>query len=250
MNLVLLAVLFLAGLIVCLEIGYFLGVRRAKSVPNAHEGFGAIEAAVFGIFGLLLSLSFVGAGSRLDVRRSLIVEETNAMADAYTLVDLLPASDQPDVRRLFREYVDLRLLISQEPDEALDESQIHHSRSLQQAILLHAINATKTGDAGGARLLLSATNQMKDVATKKTIAKQTHLSTVVFALLAAAALLSGLVAGFGMARGRRNWLSVVVYALIVTITLYVMLDMEYPRNGLIGIATADRAMIDFRDSIQ
>jgi len=87
MNLVLLAVLFLAGLIVCLEIGYFLGVRRAKSVPNAHEGFGAIEAAVFGIFGLLLSLSFVGAGSRLDVRRSLIVEETNAMADAYTLVD-------------------------------------------------------------------------------------------------------------------------------------------------------------------
>jgi len=250
MKLVLLAVLFLAGLIVCLEIGYFLGARRAKSVTNAHDGFGAIEAAVFGIFGLLLSLSFVGAGSRLDVRRSLIVEETNAMADAYTLVDLLPASDQPDVRRLFREYVDLRLLISQEPDEALDESQIHHSRSLQQAILLHAINDTKTGDAAGARLLLSATNQMKDVATKKTIAKQTHSSAVVFALLAAAALLSGLVAGFGMARGRRNWLSVVVYALIVTVTLYVMLDMEYPRNGLIGIATADRAMLDFRDSIQ
>src|SRR5689334_15977313 len=124
MKLVLLAVLFLVALIVCLEIGYFLGVRRAKSVPNAHDGFGAIEAAGFGIFGLVLSLTFVGAGSGPAVRRSLIVEETNAMADAYTLVDLLPASDQPDVRRLFREYVDLRLLISQEPDEALDESQI------------------------------------------------------------------------------------------------------------------------------
>jgi hypothetical protein len=250
MKLVLIALLFLVGLLVCLEIGYRLGVRRAKSVPNAHEGFGAIEAAVFGIFGLLLSLSFVGAASRLEVRRNLIVEETNAMADAYTHIDLLPESDQPEVRRLFREYVDLRLRISEEPDSALDESQIQSSRSLQQAILRHAVSASKTGDAPGGRLLLSATNQMMDVATKKTLAKQTHLSGVVFALLAVAALLSGLVAGFGMARGRRNWLSVVVYALIVTITLYVMLDMEYPRSGLIRITTADRVMIDLRESIQ
>jgi hypothetical protein len=171
MKLVLIGLLFLVGLLVCLEIGYRLGVRRAKSVPNAHEGFGAIEAAVFGIFGLLLSLSFVGATSRLEVRRNLIVEETNAMADAYTHVDLLPESDQPEVRRLFREYVDLRLRISEEPDSALDQSQIQSSRSLQKAILLHAVSASKTGDAAGGRLLLSATNQMMDVATKKTIAQ-------------------------------------------------------------------------------
>ncbi len=250
MKLVLIGLLFLAGLLVCLEIGFRLGARRAQSVPGAHEGFGAIEAAVFGIFGLLLSLSFVGAASRLEVRRNLIVEEANAMADAYTRVDLLPESDQPEVRRLFRQYVDLRLRISQEPDGALDESQIKSSRSLQQAILLHAVSASRTGEAAGGQLLLSATNQMMDVATKKTIAKQTHLSGVVFTLLAVAALLSGLVAGFGMARGRRNWLSILVYALIVTVTLYVMLDMEYPRDGLIGITTADHAMIDLRDSIQ
>jgi hypothetical protein len=51
-------------------------------------------------------------------------------------------------------------------------------------------------------------------------------------------------------RGRRNWLSIVVYALKVTTTLYVVLDMELPRSGLIRITTADRAMIDLRESIQ
>lgn len=95
----------------------------------------------------------------------------------------------------------------------------------------------------------AAINEMTDVSNKKTLAKQTHLSEVVFALLGVAALLSGLAAGFGMARGRRNLLSAVVYASIVTITLWVMLDMEYPRSGLIRIGTADRVMTDSRDSI-
>jgi hypothetical protein len=58
------------------------------------------------------------------------------------------------------------------------------------------------------------------------------------------------VAGFGIARGSRNWLSVFVYAAIVTLTLYVMVDMEFPRRGLIRIGAADRAMTELRDSIQ
>jgi hypothetical protein len=79
---------------------------------------------------------------------------------------------------------------------------------------------------------------------------QTHLPLLVFYLLVAAALLSALVAGFGMARGSRNWLSVLVYASIVTFTLYVMVDMEFPRRGLIRVGAADRAMAELRDSIQ
>jgi hypothetical protein len=68
--------------------------------------------------------------------------------------------------------------------------------------------------------------------------------------LVAAALLSALVAGFGMARGTRNWLSIFVYASIVTLTLYVMVDMEFPRSGLIRVGAADHAMSELRDSIK
>ena len=94
MNLVVITVALFLALIGCLEIGYRLGAKRVKSVPNAHEGFGAIEGAVFGLFGLLLSLSFFGAASRLDVRRQLIVQEANASASAYMRVDLLPSTEQ------------------------------------------------------------------------------------------------------------------------------------------------------------
>lgn len=91
---------------------------------------------------------------------------------------------------------------------------------------------------------------MIEIAGAKAIAVQTHLPELVFGFLIAAALLSGLVAGFGMARGSRNWLSVLTYASIVALTMYVMIDMEYPRTGLIRIGAADLAMTTLRDSIQ
>lgn len=249
MNLVLVPVALFIGLVVCLEIGYRLGAKRLKNVPNAHEGFGAIEGAVFGLFGLLLSLTFFGAVSRLDARRQLIVQEANAIASAYMRVDLLPDPEQPEVRRLFREYLDERVRISEMSNEAAALQEMPKAAKLQQAISSRAISAIKEG-APGAILLVPAVNQMIEIASAKAIAVRTHLPELVLEFLIAAALLSGLVAGFGMARGHRNWLAVLTYASVIALTVYVMIDMEYPRAGLIRIGAADLAMTTLRDSIQ
>ena len=249
MKLMVMCAAIFAGLIVCLEIGYRLGVKRVKTLANAFEGFGAIEGAVFGIFGLLLSLTFFGAGSRLEARRQLIVTEANAIASAYLRVDLLPDAEQPEVRRLFREYLDQRILISESADEAQALVELPRATKLQQAIWLHAVSATKEGTPG-TPLLLPALNQMNEIASAKAIAVQTHLPTLVFYFLLTAALLSGLVAGFGMARGHRNRVSVLTYAALITLTMYVMLDMEYPRAGLIRIGAADQTLTSLRDSIR
>ena len=249
MSLLVIAVALFIGLVVCLETGFRLGTQRVKILPNAHEGFGAIEGAVFGIFALLLSLSFFGAASRLDSRRQLIVQEANAVASAYMRVDLLPNAEQPEVRRLFREYVDERIRISEMSNEAAALSEMHKSAKLQQAIWSRASSATKEG-APGAALLVPATNQMIEIASAKAIAVQTHLPQLVFCFLIAAALLSAVVAGFGMARGQRNWVSILAYASVITLTMYVTIDMEYPRAGLIRIGAADLALTTLRDSIQ
>jgi hypothetical protein len=249
MLLALIAVSVFIALVVCLEIGYRIGKKRVATIPNPFEGFGAIEGAVFGIFGLLLSLSFFGAASRLDTRRQLIVTEATVIGSAYMRVDLLPNAEQPEVRHLFREYLDERMRISESADETQALAEMSKATKLQQAIWSRAISATKEG-APGAPLLLVALNQMTEIANTKAIAVRTHLPALVFYFLLAAALLSGFVAGFGMARGERNWLSIFAYASMVTLTMYVMIDMEYPRAGLIRIGAADLAMTTLRDSIQ
>jgi uncharacterized membrane protein YfcA len=77
------------------------------------------------------------------------------------------------------------------------------------------------------------------------------LPDVIIALLIGVSLLSGLVAGYAMAkRMSRSWLHMALYASIVAVTLYVVLDLEYPRFGLIRIESADQALTGLRDSIR
>ena len=91
------------GILVCLEIGFRIGLASSKRNHElAYEGTGTIDAAVFALLGLLLGFSFAGAMSRFDSRRQLIVNEANAIGTAYLRIDLLPAAEQPEIRTLFR----------------------------------------------------------------------------------------------------------------------------------------------------
>jgi hypothetical protein len=121
----------------------------------------------------------------------------------------------------------------------------------QHEIWSRSVSASR-GDStqNSARLLLPAINEMIDVATSRTIAMHTQLPALIFALLTFVALVSGLLAGFAMAkRGSRSWLHLLLYAGVIAITVYAVLDLEYPRFGLIRLDAADQALRQLRDSI-
>ena len=61
--------------------------------------------------GLLIAFTFSGASNRFEARRTLIVEEANAIGTAWLRLDLLPESAQPEMRERFRDYLDSRLEI-------------------------------------------------------------------------------------------------------------------------------------------
>jgi ABC-type glycerol-3-phosphate transport system permease component len=76
------------------------------------------------------------------------------------------------------------------------------------------------------------------------------LPPLIFILLTVVALVSGLLAGYATAkRGRRSWLHLLLYAGVIAITVYAVLDLEYPRFGLIHLGAADQALRQLRDSI-
>jgi hypothetical protein len=244
--------LFLS-MLACLEIGYRAGRRNAEQQSSAHEGIGAIEAAIFALLGLLLGFSFSGATTRLDARRQLIVGEANAIGTAYLRLDLLPTSEQPEMRRLFREYVDARLAAyAQIPDnmKAFDRG-VAEAGHLQQQIWAGAVAASRNDlTQNSARLLLPALNEMIDITTSRTIAIDAHLPGLVFTLLVLVALSSGVVAGYAMSKRRkRSWLHTFLYATCIAITVYTVTDLDYPRSGLIRLSSADKALEQLRNSI-
>jgi NhaP-type Na+/H+ and K+/H+ antiporter len=64
-------------------------------------------------------------------------------------------------------------------------------------------------------------------------------------MLLATALVCALLAGNAMLKSRSpNWIHILGFAAITTITMYVILDLEYPRRGLIQVDALDQMLKD------
>jgi hypothetical protein len=98
-------------------------------------------------------------------------------------------------------------------------------------------------------LLLPALNQMIDITTTRLVTMQIHPPSIVFIMLIVMALLSALLAGYSMA-GSQSRMHMLVFAAILAITVYVILDLEYPRLGFIRIDAADQLLQEVRQGMK
>ncbi len=238
------AVGLFTGMLVLFELGRRAGRRRLLRDPEGiATGAGPVEAAVFGLLGLLLALTLTGAASRFEDRRHLIAEETNAIGTAYLRVDLLPREAQPEIRNLFRRYVSTRLAVYR------DSTRLTESLELQDRIWSAAIAACQRPDAAAnaAMLVTPALNEMIDITTTRAVALQNHPPRVIYFLLAALSLVAALLAGYVMSTTRlRSWLYMLLVSGTMSATLFVILDLEYPRFGLIRIDAADQTLAELQ----
>jgi hypothetical protein len=248
------AVVLLCGMLILLETGRRVGIRRLPKESEGERGsLGTIEGAVFALFGLVMAFSFSGAASRFNEKRMLIAEEVNTIETAYLRLHLVAQPARPDLQELFRGYVDSRLeTYRQLPNMQSAEKEMAKSKKIQEEIWNDAVAATllphSHPDAG--KLLLPALNNMIDISTTRTMALQIHPPRVVYALLFGLGLICSLLAGYRMAIGRRrSWLHIFGFTVITVIVVYVILDVEYPRSGLIRLEASDQLLVQVRESM-
>ena len=253
LSILLFAIFLFVSMVLLLEFGRRVGIRRmAKDPEGMRAGMGAIDGAIFGLLGLLIAFTFSGAAMRFDSRRQLIVEEANTIGTAYLRLDLLPPEAQPALRKSFRQYVDARLAAyAKLPDLAAAKAEYAKSTAYLNEIWPQAVAACRTSDSPTtAMLLLPAINQMIDIAATHKMASQIHPPTIIFIMLALLALVSSLLAGYGMAGGKtHSWIHILGFAIVMALTVYVILDIEYPRLGLIHLDAFDQALVDLRQSM-
>jgi hypothetical protein len=242
------------GMLAFHALGRRLGRRRIADDPEgAHAGAGVVDGAVFALLGLLVAFTFSGAAARFDDRRQLVIEEANDIGTAWLRLDLLPAAEQPALRELFRSYLDARIDVYRSvPDMAAVRRALARGTALQGEIWTRAVAACKS--PGGERaivVLLPALNAMIDITTTRTVTARMHPPFVVFVLLVGLGFACALLAGYAMAAGkRRPWTHALAFAATISVTVYVILDLEYPRLGLIRVDAADVIMAELRESMR
>jgi hypothetical protein len=238
-------------MVILIKVGRLLRGRTDKE-PNT-----TIEGAIFALFGLLLAFTFSGAMTRYDDHRHLIVEEANAIDVAYRRLDLLPPNAQPLLRQAFRQYVEVRHHRFDELPESpqsvqarLDTNRLQDEIWTQSVVAcaLPPVNPQCSSDA--TRLLIPAVNAMIDITTTRKNAYEMHPPTVVFDLLYLLAGGCALLAGFSFANSNRDWFYTILFAFIISITIYATLDIEYPRLGFVHLTMQNPVFDDLRDSMK
>lgn len=241
------------GILLFIEIGHRLGTRyaREQSAP-ALAVLSTVDTAIYALLGLMVAFTFSGAASRFETRRTLTVDEANAIGTAYLRLDVLPAASQPPLRDKFRRYTEARIAVHRLlPD--IEASQASAARAVvrQNEIWADAVAALKESPASSV-LVLPALNTMFDIATTRSVILNTHIPVVVLATLVVLTLVCALLIGHGLPgkRAVSTMIHTVGFALVVTITMYVIFDLDHPRVGLIRLDYADQALFDVLASMK
>lgn len=237
----------IAALLAVSEIGRLFGTRTSS---RGGENVSTLEGAMLGLLALMIGFTFAMALSRFEARRDAVLAEANAIGTAALRARLLPEPQDAEVLALLKEYVEIRLEVT-EGAVTLDDLEgiVTRSGSLQEAMWRQA-QAVAAQDAGmvPTGLFIESLNDVIDQHENRFTALRGRVPDVVFlALYAVAAVASGF-AGYasGLERGSSRLPVYLTGALIAGVILLIQ-DLDRPTAGF--IMTSQQPMVDTYTSI-
>jgi len=232
--------LLAAAVALTMTAGWLVGWQMGQSSLRS-QGEGPLESkwddAALALLGLLLAFSFGVSMSKHDQRRIMAVADSNAIGDFYTCASLLKDPQRAKLQSVIREYVQSRLgLARKPPDEA----------GLQQALrsfdVMHTEMTNLVGEAlaAGTPIAVSLTNTLNAVTStqaSRLAAYRDRLPESVALLLLASSIVAALLVGREQgASGQAQLVATLSFIFLVSLTVYVILDLNQPGAGLIRVS--------------
>jgi hypothetical protein len=236
----------LALLLVALEGGFRAGCRAVREGDTAASGqVGAVQGAVLGLLGLLLAFSFAAAGARFLERQDLIVAEANAIGTSFLRADLLDEPERSQLRAALERYTQHRLELSARLARGLQPSDLAEIGRLHAGIWSAAVAGVRARPAAMVSVL-PPVNEVIDLHSIRLAAGRKHLPSLVLGMLIASSALAVAVIGYGCGlAGRRRAPMTVSLALLIGAGLWITIDLDHPRGGLMRLSDAPLQALGF-----
>jgi hypothetical protein len=233
--LILLALSFLA-LWLSAQAGAYFQRRHGNLEEVIHEDLGTILAAALTLLGLIIGFSFSMAVARYDQRKNYEEAEANAIGTEYVRASLLPAADAVKVQGLLKSYVNLRIqFYTIRGADRLNEINVFTDRL--QADLWSAIQTPAAVQPTAVTAL--AVSGMNDVLNSQGYAQAAwwnRIPVAAWALMEAIAICCNLLSGYVLRLKRRKIDPFVILPLLVSISFYLIAELDSPRGGLVRVS--------------
>ena len=231
-----------------LQVGFVLGRRRQQTATGKSDGAGAMAGTTLGLLAFMLAFTFNGAAGRFDARKMLVIEEANAIHQAWLRAGFLPDAGRAQARATLREYVDVRVKIA--AGEIPVATGLVQVEQLLDQLWGVAELAGRTEPAAIAiSQFVDSTNRVIDVHLRRLSVSIRHrvqptIWATLYVLAGIAMLMMGAANGLAPTRQRSIEFGL---AFAFSLVLFVIADLDRPQEGLINVS--QQAMTELRDKL-
>lgn len=214
-----------------------MGLNSAVKPAGGAQSIGSVVGATLGLVAFMLAFTFNLAANRFDVRKQLLLEEVNAIGTAYLRAELLPKPFGADVRRLLREYVDLRVRGVQDP-RTLEEV-IVKSEAIQEKLWLNVVNMSTAQPVTPVQnLFIRSLNEVIDLQTKRvTVGLRYRIPGTIWTGLYLISALAMVAVGYQSGPVKRRQYPVnIVLALAFASVILLIADLDRESEGTILVS--------------
>lgn len=224
----------------------------AKNKFEHSDGLGPVEGSLLGLLALLLSFTFSLSASRYDDRRQVVIEEANAIGTAILRCDLYPDSIKKQLKSNFVNYVDARI---QYFEAGIDVAKITIAKKKTEEYYTKIWNlatdkSQKSENVLRFQQMIPALNSMIDIVTTREETKNATVPESIFWLLFMLILSSSFIIGYSDSKKQINYVLIWGYCLMTCLTLYLILDLDRPRRGLIDVDHSEQKIVELKEILK
>jgi len=226
------------------EIGFRTGIwlQDRSSNPGETRMTGSMVGGMLGLIGFLMAFSIGIAINQHGERKSMMVNEANAIITAWLRAGFLPEPDSLSLRRLLREYAQMRLDAANQlielPVAIVQSEKMHHQ--MWQVVENNVKQGNQSDVMEG---LVESVNQVINVHLLRITAATKRLPSILGVILFGTTTLSFLLVGVASSSDRkRDTSAIFLFALAFVAVLMMMVDLDRPQEGILTVSQA--AMTD------
>jgi hypothetical protein len=244
------AVVFVISFVVlwlATKVGSWVRARRIDLDDRSREDLQFILGSTLTLLGLIIGFTFSMAISRYDQRKNYEEEEANAIGTEYLRSELLPPADASKIAPLLANYLDQRILFyktrNSEELRQINAQTAHLQDQMWSAVRLPA-SAQPTPVVA---LAVAGMNDVLNTQGYTQAAWWNRIPVEAWSLLVAIAVCCSILMGYNV-RNPRSTITLLVLPLTVSISFFLIADIDSPRGGIIRVKPNN--LINLAESFQ
>jgi hypothetical protein len=224
-------------ILVACETGILIGRlhQRMRKDEGAQASVGPMVGGLLGMLAFLLAFTFSTASGHHGARKQDVLSEALHIGTAALRADLIDDTRGAQVKRLLREYVDVRLVVVR-PGGNLDEA-LERSQQIHDEIWALAVAAAREVPGHNSALLIESVNDVIDLHERRLTDDHLRIPARIWVGLILITLLTmgtlGLQIGLS---GKRRLVGVIPIALTFAVLVTLIVDLNRPQGGYITVS--------------